>query len=62
VCSTRQFHEVGFCDIKTFALACHLARFCLLPLDLIRLGEWWPGTPRPKTRCSPFAALRVAAA
>jgi transposase len=31
-------------------------------LNLVRLGEWWLGTPRAKTRCSPFAALRVAAA
>jgi transposase len=27
-----------------------------------RLGEWWLGTALAKTRCSPFAALRVAAA
>ena len=31
-------------------------------LNVIRLGEWWLGTPRAKTRCSPFAALRVTAA
>jgi transposase len=31
-------------------------------LNVVRLGEWWLGTPRAKTRRSPFAALRVAAA
>jgi hypothetical protein len=31
-------------------------------LNVIRLGEWWLGTPRAKTRSSPFAALRVTAA
>jgi transposase len=31
-------------------------------LNVVRLGEWWLGTPLAKTRCSPFAALRVATA
>ena len=31
-------------------------------LNVVRLGAWWPGTPLAKTRCSPFAALRGAAA
>ena len=31
-------------------------------LNVVRLGEWWLGTPQAKTRCSPFAALRVVAA
>jgi transposase len=31
-------------------------------LHVIRLGEWWLGTPRAKTRRSPFAALQGAAA
>ena len=31
-------------------------------LNVARLGEWWLGTPPAKTRRSPFAALRVAAA
>jgi len=26
----------------------------------VRLGEWFAGTPRAKTRCSPFAALKAA--
>jgi hypothetical protein len=29
---------------------------------MVRLGEWWLGTPQAKTRCSPFAALRAVAA
>jgi transposase len=31
-------------------------------LNMVRLGEWWLGTPQAKTRCSPFAALRAVAA
>jgi transposase len=31
-------------------------------LNVARLGAWWLGTPPAKTRRSPFAALRVAAA
>ncbi len=31
-------------------------------LNVIRLGEWWLGTPQAKTRCSPFTALREVAA
>ena len=31
-------------------------------LNVARLGEWWRGTPLAKTRCSSFAALRVAVA
>lgn len=31
-------------------------------LNVVRLGEWWLGTPLAKTRRSPFAALQVAAA
>jgi transposase len=27
-------------------------------INMVRLGEWWAGTPRARTRCSPFAALR----
>jgi transposase len=27
-------------------------------INVVRLGEWWAGTPRAQTRCSPFAALR----
>jgi transposase len=31
-------------------------------LNVVRLGAWWLGVPLAKTRCSPFAALRRAAA
>jgi len=31
-------------------------------LNVVRLGEWWLGTPPAKTRRSPFAVLRGAAA
>jgi transposase len=31
-------------------------------LNVVRWGAWWRGTPPAKTRCSPFAALRRAAA
>jgi transposase len=31
-------------------------------LNVIRLGEWWLGTSPAKTRCSPFATLRMTAA
>jgi transposase len=30
-------------------------------VDVVRLGEWWAGTPRAGTRCSQFAALKPAA-
>jgi transposase len=30
-------------------------------IDLVRLGEWWAGTPPAGTRCSRFAALKSAA-
>ena len=29
-------------------------------LNIVRLGEWFAGTPRAKTRCPPFAALKAA--
>jgi hypothetical protein len=31
-------------------------------LNVVRLSEWWLGMPLAKTRCSPFATLRMAAA
>jgi DDE family transposase len=31
-------------------------------LNVVRLGEWWLGTPLATTRRSPFAALRLTAA
>lgn len=30
-------------------------------IDLVRLSEWWAGTPVARTRCSRFAALQPAA-
>jgi hypothetical protein len=30
-------------------------------LNVLRLGEWFAGIPRAKTRCSPFSRLMVAA-
>jgi hypothetical protein len=33
-----------------------------MALNVVRLGAWRLGTPLAKTRCSPFAALRGAAA
>lgn len=30
-------------------------------LNLVRLSEWWAGTPLARTRCSRFAALQLAA-
>ena len=29
-------------------------------INLVRLGEWWAGTPLARTRCSRFAALQPA--
>ena len=29
-------------------------------LNFVRLGEWLAGTPRARTRCSSFAALKAA--
>jgi transposase len=36
----------------------HLQHVCTaIAIDLIRLANWFAGTPRASTRCSPFAAL-----
>jgi transposase len=41
----------------------HLQHLCTaVALNVVRLGEWWLGTPPAATRCAPFAALWVAAA
>jgi hypothetical protein len=42
----------GMCHFQHLATAA--------ALNLVRLGEWLTGTPRVKTRCSPFAALKAA--
>jgi transposase len=55
-CGLRQSRYLGLA--KT-----HLQHLCTaVALNVVRLGEWWRGTPQAKTRCSPFAALRVVAA
>ena len=30
-------------------------------INVVRLSEWWAGTPLSRTRCSRFAALQPAA-
>ena len=55
-CGLRRSRYVGLA--KT-----HLQHMIIaVALNVVRLGEWWLGTPPAKTRCSPFAALRRAAA
>jgi transposase len=55
-CGLRRSRYVGLA--KT-----HLQHMIIaVALNVVRLGEWWLGTPPAKTRCSPFAALRVRAA
>ena len=53
-CGLRQARYVGL--VKTHVQ--HLATAAAL--NFVRLGEWLTGTPRAKTRGSPFAALKVA--
>ena len=53
-CGLRHARYVGL--VKT-----HLQHVATATaLNLVRLGEWWAGTPQAKTRCSPFAALKAA--
>jgi transposase len=55
-CGLRQSRSIGLA--KT-----HLQHlFTAVALNVVRLGEWWLGTPRAKTRRSRFAALRAVAA
>jgi transposase len=53
-CGLRQARYVGLAKTHFQHLATAAA------LNFVRLGEWWTGTPRAKTRRSPFAALKVA--
>jgi transposase len=53
-CGLRQARYSGL--VKTHLQ--HLATAAAL--NFVRLGEWLAGTPRAKTRCSPFAALKAA--
>ena len=53
-CGLRQARYMGLAKTHFQHLATAAA------LNLVRLGEWLTGTPRAKTRCSPFGALKVA--
>jgi transposase len=53
-CGLRQARSIGLAKTHLQHLATAAA------LNFVRLGEWWAGTPRAKTRCSPFAALKAA--
>ena len=53
-CGLRQARYVGLAKTHFQHLATAAA------LNFVRLGEWLAGTPRAKTRCSPFAALKAA--
>jgi transposase len=53
-CGLRQARYVGLAKTHFQHLATAAA------LNFVRLGEWLTGTPRAKTRCSPFAALKAA--
>jgi transposase len=39
----------------------HLQRLLTAAINVVRLSEWWAGTPLARTRCSRFAALQAAA-
>jgi transposase len=52
----RRSRDLGLATI-------HRQHLCTaVVLNVVRLGEWWLGTPPANTRCSPVAALRRAAA
>ena len=53
-CGLRQARYIGLAKTHLQHLATAAA------LNFVRLGEWLAGTPRAKTRCSPFAALKAA--
>src|SRR5262245_2249814 len=53
-CGLRQARSVGLAKTHVQQLATATA------LNVVRLGEWLTGTPRAKTRGSPFAALKAA--
>jgi transposase len=54
-CGIRQCRYIGLA--KT-----HLQHvLTAVAIDVIRLHEWWAGTPPAETRCSRFAALKRAA-
>src|SRR5712692_5017154 len=51
-CGLRQARYIGLAKTHLQHLATAAA------LNFVRLGEWWAGTPRAKTRCSPFSRLK----
>jgi len=53
-CGLRHARYIGLAKTHLQHLATAAA------LNFVRLGEWLAGTPRAKTRCSPFAALKAA--
>ena len=53
-CGLRQARYVGLAKTHFQHLATAAA------LNFVRLGEWLTGTLRAKTRCAPFATLKVA--
>jgi transposase len=55
-CGLRQARSIGLARTHLQHLATAAA------LNLVRLGEWWLGTPVAKTRRSPFARLQPALA
>jgi transposase len=53
-CGLRQARYIGLAKTHLQHIATAAA------LNMVRLGEWWAGTPQAKTRCSPFARLKEA--
>lgn len=51
-CGLRQARYIGLAKTHLQHIATAAA------LNLVRLGEWWAGTPHAKTRCSPLACLK----
>jgi transposase len=52
-CGLRQSRYIGLAKTHLQHIATAAA------LNLVRLGEWWAGTPQAQTRYSPFARLKV---
>jgi transposase len=55
-CGLRQSRYMGLARTHLQHLLTAVA------LNVVRLGEWWPGTPPAKIRRFPFSVLRGAAA
>jgi transposase len=53
-CGLRQCRYIGMAKAHLQHLLTAAA------ISLVRLSEWWAGTPVAKTRCSRFAALQPA--